>query len=535
MVSHSPELLMFAETASDDRAPRPPSGDVGQELARLPDAPVRVGRFSVLYKLGEGGMSLVYAAHDEILDRRVALKKIKPRSSVDSSRLRERLIREARALARLSHPNVVPIYHAELLGAEMYLAMELVPGNDLRSWLQTPLADRADGSDSRTVEQTLAVFGQIGQGLAAAHEAGVVHRDFKPANVFMGTDGRPRIGDFGLARTTVANPQEDVETTSADPLAADSHELTADGALLGTPAYMAPEQLQRLPATEASDQFSFCAVLCEALYGKRPYRENSLQAQLQAMNDRPIAALPDRPEVPLAVREALLRGLRFDPDERWPSMQELVVALSPDAVEMRESDTSVARRERVRLILGLATLAIVISAIGQLVQLLFPHLQPYSPDGILALQLASTPPIVGAVFLARQALRQNRFNRQLAALLIVTQLSMTISVAGGVAMGMDPGQLALGSEMILGTLCAFYAVTISSQLWLMAVEAALAIIATVYFPEHATWISQGLVLVICATAITLWLRGSRTNGDQERAAEPPWSTHPAAYRARARS
>ena len=201
-------------------------------------------------------MGVVYSAFDDELDRHVALKLINPHGSATAAH--SRLVREARTMAKLQHPNVVAVYDAQTVGESVYVAMEHVPGPDLRAW-------RA--ARPRTLAEILSVFVQAGRGLAAAHAAGIIHRDFKPANVLVGDDGRTRVADFGLAMALGAPMLEDEAGEVDDET---SSRVTRSGELVGTPAYMSPEQHRREPATPLSDQFSFCVSLYEAVCGYRP-------------------------------------------------------------------------------------------------------------------------------------------------------------------------------------------------------------------------------------------------------------------------
>ena len=256
-----------------------------------------VGGYEVERPIGSGATGTVYRARDPRLERTIALKLLHPHISAE--RHRERVLREARALARLQHPNVVGVLATGVHDGRIYIAMELVEGGTLATWL-------AQGS--RTWSEILDVFDQAAAGLAAAHEVGLVHRDFKPDNVLVGTDGLVKLVDFGLvieAGTTEAasNP----ETRVLGPA-----NLTVSGAVLGTPAYMAPEQLARLaPVTTAADQFAFCVALYEALFGSRPFGGETLE-EIAAAIDRG-TPMPELGDVPRAVWSVLRRGLQRDP------------------------------------------------------------------------------------------------------------------------------------------------------------------------------------------------------------------------------
>ncbi|MBX7083214.1 MAG: serine/threonine protein kinase, partial [Nannocystaceae bacterium] len=282
-----------------------------------PEPERRIGRFKVIERIGRGGMGEVWAALDEQLGRKVAIKLMQGQARPEDLL---RFTREGRTLARLSHPNIVPIHEIGEDGGAMYIAMELLEGQTLAQWLTVP---------ARTWQQRIGVLLEAGRGLQAAHEAGIVHRDFKPENVMVGSDGRVRVLDFGLARglehelALARTPISEAGVRSDG----DGDEVTRTGALLGTPAYMAPEQHAGERATAASDQFSFCVVAFEALYGVRPFAGRDRAAIVEAMASGRVAE-PARRNVPRAVHRAIVRGLAIDPGARWPSMAPLLAALA---------------------------------------------------------------------------------------------------------------------------------------------------------------------------------------------------------------
>jgi predicted Zn-dependent peptidase len=301
-------------------------------------APERIGRYRLLGELGRGGMGVVYRAHDEDLDRPVALKVLGRSLAGEDERLR----REARALARLSHPNVVTVHQVGAQDGTVFIAMELVSGRSLRAWL----ADRPDW------RERLAAFRQAGEGLRAAHAAGLVHRDFKPDNAVVGDDGRVRVLDFGLARP--AAPGDGPAVASGAPSA-----LTQTGSIVGTPAYMAPEQWLGAATDARTDQFAFAAALYEALHGSRPFRGETLEELSAAVLAGAVEPVPAGSPVPDAVRRILLRGLAREPAARFASMAELLAAL--DAAS-RPPSRSRRRRQRWLALagaLGFAAAAVV--------------------------------------------------------------------------------------------------------------------------------------------------------------------------------
>ncbi len=287
-----------------------------------------LGRYAVLDILGHGGMGVVYAAYDPDLDRRVAVKVLRTRGSDRERRAagHARLLREAQAMARLVHPNVVHVYDVGSIDEAVFVAMEFIDGRTLKEEVAQRRA--ADGSNWR---ELLALYVAAGRGLQAAHDAGLVHRDFKPDNAMVTPDERVVVLDFGLAGA--AGPS----TVSADKLEVASapsqsgrlgDPLTRTGAVLGTPAYMAPEQMMGQPVDARADQFSFCVALWEALYGERPFDGGTFQ-ELRARVLSGEYRSP-RGNLPGWVRRALEQGLQVDPDERFPSMHALLRALGND-------------------------------------------------------------------------------------------------------------------------------------------------------------------------------------------------------------
>jgi tetratricopeptide (TPR) repeat protein len=333
-------------TVSMSEAPRPHDED--DSLAAAPwqamdlaltevAAGTRLGRYLLLHELGRGGMGVVYAAYDPQLERKLAIKLLRGPSSRGDPDHAHRLVREARALARLAHPHVVAVHdvgftklEADATEPVVFVAMEHVDGTTMRGWL---------AHAPRSSSERLAMLEQAGRGLAAAHDVGLVHRDFKPDNVMVGNDGRARVMDFGLARLfddTRAPPTSDTSDTS-DPLRSPPLALhsTRPGAVLGTPAYMAPEQYDGR-ADASSDQFAFCVVAWEALHGRRPFEGGNLVSLAAAVMEGHIEPLgPDDRPVPAWIRDVLRRGLEVAPARRFPSMHELLAALADDPSRRR--------------------------------------------------------------------------------------------------------------------------------------------------------------------------------------------------------
>lgn len=305
-----------------------------------------VGRYVIVDVLGAGGMGKVFRAYDPKLRREVALK------TVHIGLEQAYAVREAQAMAKLSHPNVVPVFDVEQVDEQLFIAMEFVAGHTLDGWLE---------EEERGWREILGVMLGAGRGLAAAHDAELIHRDFKPSNVMIGRDGRARVMDFGIARTenrvepaaasTVRVGGRDVSAEkSSDAL---STPLTRHGAVVGTPPYMAPEQMRGKDLDARADQYAFCVATWEALYGARPFSgSNPTELLRDKKKARPKVPSGD---VPAQITSVLLRGLAYDPGERWPSMMALLEALDYDP------------RARLRRWLGISTLGAGALALAALV------------------------------------------------------------------------------------------------------------------------------------------------------------------------
>jgi serine/threonine protein kinase len=359
-------LVHLAETylpASDDEKAEPLFG--------------RIDRYELIDILGRGAMGTVYEARDPVLGRHVAVKVIEHSGDED------RLLREGRALARVAHPHVVAVHDAGVDGGRVFIAMELVRGVSLRERLRDP---------ALTQEKKLALFVGAARGLATAHAANVVHRDFKPENVVVGDTGGARVTDFGLARPA----RGEVPAVPRTPRSSDGlwlAELTTQG-LDGTPAYLSPEQLDGRDIGAPSDQFSFAVALYEALFAAHPFglgRENgptTLAAVREAMN-RPLHRPEAASSLPAFVWPVLQRALRVRPEERWPGMTELADALEgPD--------------EKTRRLLAMTTASLSVAAVVHVILLVFVigaiiamWNEPPEPEGSLA---STADQITGVIF-----------------------------------------------------------------------------------------------------------------------------------------
>jgi tetratricopeptide (TPR) repeat protein len=307
--------------------------DGGESLGRPLDRGDTVGRYVVLERVGIGGMGMVYAAYDPELDRKIALKLVRPGGRGDPSVARTRLMREAQAMARVTHANVITVHDVGDFEGQIFVAMEFIEGRTLKQW-----QDATHPSWREVVD----VYTKAAAGLSAAHEAELVHRDFKPDNVMIGDDGRVVVMDFGLARAAL--PDEDRREPVPPSLAMRdrvgssgdlSTTVTRDGAIVGTPAYMAPEQHLGLDTDPRTDQFSFGIALYESLYDQHPFGGNTLAALADAVADGEVRAPPRGSDVPPWVRRVVMRALSVKAVDRYPSMSALITDLGRDPAASR--------------------------------------------------------------------------------------------------------------------------------------------------------------------------------------------------------
>ena len=304
MEHHMSQLLLDMKSSAHSR-PGASTPDVVSDRA--------LGRYLVLDALGHGGMGIVLEARDSILDRPVAIKLLHPGTA---DRNATRLMREAQALAKLSHRNVVQVYDAGRVDGEWFIAMELVRGQTLTEW-----------QSQRGWRECVEIYLQAGEGLAAAHAAGLVHRDFKPDNCIVDEHGRAKVLDFGLVREIGAPAEECEVVDEARDLDVSQVSMTRTGTVVGTLGYMPLEQLSGKPVDARSDQFSFCVSLYQALYGERPFTTKAMGRLMLAMMSDDVRPARLGTRVPEEVRGILLRGLLADPKGRWPSMAVLLAKL----------------------------------------------------------------------------------------------------------------------------------------------------------------------------------------------------------------
>ncbi len=316
--------------AGDPDAVSPPRADAG--IGEVID------HYAISGPLGAGGMGTVYLARDTRLGRPVALKVLRTRADVGSDACRElcaRLLREARAMASLSHPNLLAVHDVGTAAGRVYIVMEYVDGWTLRGWAS---------ESPRRWDERLAVLIAAGRGLAEAHAAGIVHRDFKPDNVLVSRRGRVLVGDFGLARVGAELDGAPVPSCHA----ADDPVVTRAGAVLGSPAYMAPEQHRGEPSDVRSDIFSFAVTAWELLYGVHPFRGRTAEELSAAVHEGELRDVPAASETPRAFAEILRRALTPVPAARHHAMPEVLEALENAAKRRRAGFLGLLRRNRRR-------------------------------------------------------------------------------------------------------------------------------------------------------------------------------------------
>ncbi|HET6584238.1 MAG TPA: protein kinase, partial [Nannocystaceae bacterium] len=316
-----------------------------------PPPPSQIGRHTLLHRIGADTVGVVYVAHDRERDRRVALKLIgTPRNPSDPVE-RTRIVREARMLAGLHHPNLLEVHDAGEIDGQLYVSMELVEGEPLDRWLLRP---------GKPWLERLGLFVQAGQGLAAAHAAGLVHRDFRPAHVIIDVEGRVRVTGFGFARGT-AGLRDDAPTIVRAPpidpgsLQSINQPVTMSGVVFGTPAYMAPEQYEGRGDARL-DQYAFGIALYEALYRRRPFDANDPQTLQKLVSSGVAPPIPTTSEVPSWLGAIVLRAVQRDPERRFPDMPALLSAIAL-GLERR-------RKRRLGALVGAATVAAIVLVAG---------------------------------------------------------------------------------------------------------------------------------------------------------------------------
>ncbi len=470
---------MGAEEAPAPTARIPPTVGLGPEGAadggRGQGAPARgeqVDRFVVLDTLGRGGMGVVVSAYDPKLDRKVALKLLRRdlAPTDGGTEARARLLREAQAMAKLRHPNVVTIFEVGEYRGQVFLAMEHVAGGTLIEWT----AERR--AEPRGWQRTLAAFVQAGRGLEAAHAQGLVHRDFKPANVLVEGD-RFQVSDFGIA--SMGEGEAMAEPAAAAVMAGDDSgnaaTPTQTGLVVGTAPYMAPELLAGRAADARSDQYAFSVALYECLYGVRPVAGNTIAKVRKSLERGQIVAPPDTRGVPQWVRDAVLRGLKQDPDARWPSM----AALLNELASPEEAEAERRTRVGVAVVLGLLFALVPMAAAS-----LGPPLDRSTYGGVVGQTLSLLAILLGLTWMARRdvwstALNRKAFGSVLAVLLMQLPLELGNAALGVPIVASDIQHLTLWAGM-----AAMFAVTTDRRFFALTASYLVFLPIGVHLPDH---------------------------------------------------
>ncbi|MCB9754103.1 MAG: serine/threonine protein kinase [Myxococcales bacterium] len=469
--------------------PREGESDAPRERLALQPS---LDRFALLDKIGEGGMGSVYAAFDRRLDRKVAIKLLRERSREDREQ-RARMLREAQAMARLSHPNVVPVFEVGEFDGQVFVAMEFIDGVTLQTWQ----------ASERSWSDIVEMYAQVGRGLAAAHDAGLVHRDFKPQNVLVGRDQRPRVIDFGLARRrddrslAVEAPALDATPEHGSLL---ESPLTRVGALVGTPAYMAPEQITGDELGPASDQFSFCVALYEALYGELPFARASLQELLDSVERAP-AERPADAVAPLAVHEVVTRGLARAPEDRWPSMDALLAAIT----SVPDHDASVGRRARLLLI---AVLLISFIVMWPVVVSIFGDVHEVSPADLVSISVLTSAPTFLVIGWYWARIKQTALTKALTSWVAILSVALLVHRLVAARLGTPVATTLTTDHLLLAAVAAAYARWVGRWAWLLVGGYLIGTLASLTWPDHAAN-SLTLALIFSLVVAGLHVRGRR--------------------------
>ena len=487
------ETLM-AESSTGTRTLNAPDESPSQPVSEAS----RIGRYQILRELGSGGMGIVYAAYDESLDRRVALKLLLRKSRTTEQRLR----REAQAMARISHTNVVQIFEVGEHHGQLFVAMEYLEGISLGEWLT---------EESPSWSQLIDVFIRAGRGLQAAHEAGVVHRDFKPDNVVIqGSDqlsSRVKVLDFGIAAVDL------VEVSLADEAPAQIGEalsrLTRAGALMGTPYYMSPEHFLGTAADPRSDQFSFAVALYEALYHQRPFEGDSVAELRVSVLAGKLRPPPRMTDVPAWAFETLARALSVKPDERWSSMAELldVLAHHPDRTADPDHDRTVALPQRIWMLsvltlgsLGLLGVLLLVRAYGGM-------------DGFEAYAFWSKLMFLSAAIVAlvatKHVFQKNSYNQRVFAMIMaLASAGIAVTICAR-AMGLSADQTDRFFLVVIATVFGQASASVGRWLLLIPILALIGLLASIAFPFAAP--AMVGLCAVCGTGMMVyfWTRRSR--------------------------
>lgn len=456
----------------------------GQRVSGLPPQ-ARIGHFVILYQLGVGGMGTVFAAFDTRLDRKVALKIVHnqggPRDHQNS-----RTLREAKALARVKHPRVVSVYDVAESESQVYLAMEFVDGIPLRKW---------QSQESHTWREILQMYLWAGAGLCAIHQSGIIHRDFKPDNVLVDRDGLPIVVDFGIARL---DPRQTEEPSVGESRPLTSEGVTADGGILGTVGYMSPEQYSGEPVDAASDQWSFCAALHEALYGQLPTAGLSPEGVGPGRwggSTDPRTLPKVESAVPTEILRILCRGLSRQPSARYPNMGALLHSLAAE-LEQSAAAGTLSRRTFVVAMSAASSLAFLFA------QYMMSHRARIVPQ-TAALSVIFITIMLLAGYRHRATLRRNPFHRAMWSLLLTGLIENLFVRVICLSHQEIPASAQIPVEMIVwgGVSLLMTLNLIRRMWWVVAVPLCFGVMAAVVDPTPRRVLACGYPMVV---GLLLW-------------------------------
>ena len=439
----------------------------------------RIGRFEVQRVLGRGGMGVVLSARDSQLGRQVAIKLVKGGASED---FKARLLREARAMAQLRHPNIISVYEVGEHAGRIYVAMEQIEGDTLAAAIARMRRGRFFW------RQVVELFIEAGRGLAAAHAAGMVHRDFKPDNVLVDTSGRVLVGDFGIVGVAGARGPR-----TADEQLVFSDQLTRADEVLGTPVYMAPEQHAGESVDARADQFAFCVALYEALFEQLPFAGDTRASYVESIEKGEVRPPPESTRIPGWLLVVLRRGLSAEPEHRFASMEELLLELGADA----DKSTRLGSAERAVLIGGFAgfVIAWTIAMLGFQIELSY-KLHYMTDLGFLGLVA-----LLG--WFAREALARSELNRRSLAFVAITAVSLLVLVAGGQLSEIPPVTIGALHMLVIGSSALVAALLFGRRFVPMALCYLGGFIAAAARPELLLPILLGAHCVAAITAVAV--------------------------------
>jgi eukaryotic-like serine/threonine-protein kinase len=485
-------MAVTVSTASTDPVAIPSAAAIASPSTETSkrEGAASIGRFLLLRKLGQGGMGEVYSGYDEQLDRKVAIKLLHAAYAPEETQ--KRMLREAQALARLTHPNVVAVHEVGQAEGDVFVVMEHIEGSTLRDWQAEP---------SRTVDEILQAYVQAGRGLAAVHAAGMIHRDFKPHNAMIDRQGRVRLLDFGLAHAR--GKISSGATNGATPQNALTSQLTADGVLAGTPSYMAPEQFSNEPLDARADQFSFCVALYQALYKELPHPPDWRTTNRFPGLATALAPPPPRDDIPARISEALRRGLSREPNLRFPNMSDLLAQLeiAPHADPSGQS--------RQRLLFAL----LVLGTMGA--WMLAPDEFYTAPTVLGSLFLPALVMwfiLIGGTFIFRNTLFRNPFHRLRISMLLVMGTAVLASRAVGVVLQDRLENVVIRDMLITSTgvaLCTMVLVPRVLAAWVTLTIAIGGVIAVALFPQYLAEIATLTLNTAMLGYLVTWHRSAK--------------------------